>query len=281
MKGYRRGHDEQLAPRRPGRNVARRVSCRWNSGDNSVRAGSSALQQRGNGEPRVVQHSTIKQHRAAGRHHIARRPARSALSRRYGLLAYAVRGGVGAQRARRRTLLVMSALSLAIGIAVAVGLVTFVSRGTPLRAKLVGSLPVGQAQYPVPTNAIFVAPNGDDAASGTRTGPLRTVSAAIAKARRRGDHRAARRHVPRVGHYPAGQELASLSRHIRANGSGSTAQRWSPAGPRLAAPGSTAGGRRTSITAHRSRTVTTRVDSLTRPTRWRPGPTRCSSTAPG
>ena len=34
----------------------------------------------------------------------------------------------------------------------------------------------------MPTNAIFVAPNGDDAASGTRTGPLRTVSAAIAKA---------------------------------------------------------------------------------------------------
>ena len=83
-------------------------------------------------------------------------------------------------------LLVMSALSLAIGITVAVGLVTLVSRSTPLRAKPVGSagsLPVGQAQYPVPTNAIFVAPNGDDAASGTRTGPLRTVSAAIAKAR--------------------------------------------------------------------------------------------------
>jgi trimeric autotransporter adhesin len=136
-------------------------------------------------EPRAVQHSTIKQHRAAGRHRIARWPARSAPSRNYGLLAYAVRGGVGAQRARRRTLLVMSALSLAIGITVAVGLVTLVSPSTPLRAKLVGSvgsLPVGQAQYPVPTNAIFVAPNGDDAASGTRTGPLRTISAAIAKA---------------------------------------------------------------------------------------------------
>jgi trimeric autotransporter adhesin len=129
-----------------------------------------------------VQHSTIKQHRAAGRHRIARRLARSAPSRCYGLLAYAVRGGAGAQRARRRTLLVMSALSLAIGITVAAGLVTLLSRSTPLRAKLVGSLPVGQARYPVPTNAIFVAPNGDDAASGTPTGSLRTVSAAIAKA---------------------------------------------------------------------------------------------------
>jgi trimeric autotransporter adhesin len=129
-----------------------------------------------------VQHSTINQHRAAWRHRIARRLARSAPSRRYGLLAYDVRGGVAAQRARRRTLLVMSALSLAIGITVAVGLVTLVSHSTPLRAKLVGSLPVGQAQYPVPTNAIFVAPNGDDAASGTHTSPLRTVSAAIAKA---------------------------------------------------------------------------------------------------
>ena len=134
---------------------------------------------------RAVQQSTIKQQHSAGRHRIARRLARSAPSRRYGLLAYAVRGGVGAQRARRRTLLVMSALRLAIGITVVVGLVTLVWHSTPPRAKLVGSvgsLLVGQAQYPVPTNAIFVAPNGNDAASGTRTGPLRTVSAAIAKA---------------------------------------------------------------------------------------------------
>jgi hypothetical protein len=138
-------------------------------------------------EPRAVQQSTIKQHSAAGRHRVATRLGGSAPLKRSGVVAYAVHGGVGAQRARRRTLRVMSALSLAISITVVVGLVTLVSRSTPPRAKLVGSvgsLPVGQAQYPVPANAIFVAPNGDDAASGTRTSPLRTVSAAIAKAAR-------------------------------------------------------------------------------------------------
>jgi parallel beta-helix repeat protein len=45
-----------------------------------------------------------------------------------------------------------------------------------------GALPVGTAAYPVPAGAVFVATNGTDSAAGTEAAPLRTVSAAVAKA---------------------------------------------------------------------------------------------------
>lgn len=45
-----------------------------------------------------------------------------------------------------------------------------------------GSLPVGQASYPVPSDAIHVSPTGSDSASGASGVPLRTVAAALQKA---------------------------------------------------------------------------------------------------
>ena len=43
----------------------------------------------------------------------------------------------------------------------------------------VGALPVGQAAYPAPADAVFVATNGNDASSGSAGAPVRTVSHAI------------------------------------------------------------------------------------------------------
>lgn len=45
-----------------------------------------------------------------------------------------------------------------------------------------GSATVGTASYAVPSGALFVAPSGDDSASGTEAAPFRTVASAIAKA---------------------------------------------------------------------------------------------------
>ena len=172
-----------------------------------MRAGSSALQQRGNGsrEPcsRAPSSSTALLGGTASRGGSPdqRRPGATGCSP----MPFAVASARNARGGAR--FCVMSALSLAIGITVVVGLVTLVSRSTPPRAKLSArcSLPVGQAQYPVPTNAIFVAPNGNDAASGTRTAPIAHGLGRDRQGRQRGDHRAARRHVPRIGHDPAGQ----------------------------------------------------------------------------
>ncbi|HEY2298332.1 MAG TPA: right-handed parallel beta-helix repeat-containing protein [Jatrophihabitans sp.] len=43
-------------------------------------------------------------------------------------------------------------------------------------------MPVGTAAYPVPSNALIVAPNGSDANAGTLAAPMRTVKAAVARA---------------------------------------------------------------------------------------------------
>ena len=45
-----------------------------------------------------------------------------------------------------------------------------------------GSVPVGQASYPVPSGAIFAAPDGNDAAAGTAAAPVRTIARAVAVA---------------------------------------------------------------------------------------------------
>lgn len=42
-----------------------------------------------------------------------------------------------------------------------------------------GSVPVGQASYPVPANAVHVAPWGSDSNNGTAGAPMRTVGAAV------------------------------------------------------------------------------------------------------
>lgn len=44
-----------------------------------------------------------------------------------------------------------------------------------------GSVPVGQASYPVPGNALHVSPSGNDGASGQAGQPLRTLAAALQK----------------------------------------------------------------------------------------------------
>jgi len=46
-----------------------------------------------------------------------------------------------------------------------------------------GSVPVGSARYAVPSGAIVVAPSGSDSAAGTSAAPLRTATAAVAKAK--------------------------------------------------------------------------------------------------
>ena len=45
-----------------------------------------------------------------------------------------------------------------------------------------GSLPVGQANYAAPANAVYASPSGNDANAGTATAPVRTVGRAIALA---------------------------------------------------------------------------------------------------
>lgn len=45
-----------------------------------------------------------------------------------------------------------------------------------------GALPLGDASYPVPANAVFVSPQGSDDDAGTRSEPLRTVDAALDQA---------------------------------------------------------------------------------------------------
>lgn len=52
----------------------------------------------------------------------------------------------------------------------------------PATSPLRGSVPVGQASYPVPSGAVFVATNGNDANVGSQASPKRTVAAAVAKA---------------------------------------------------------------------------------------------------
>jgi parallel beta-helix repeat protein len=45
-----------------------------------------------------------------------------------------------------------------------------------------GSLPIGSANYPVPSSALYVSPSGNDAAAGTSTTPKRTLGGALAAA---------------------------------------------------------------------------------------------------
>lgn len=45
-----------------------------------------------------------------------------------------------------------------------------------------GSVPVGQASYPVPGGAIFVSPGGSDTNSGSQSAPVRTIARAVALA---------------------------------------------------------------------------------------------------
>ncbi|WP_298749745.1 right-handed parallel beta-helix repeat-containing protein [uncultured Serinicoccus sp.] len=45
-----------------------------------------------------------------------------------------------------------------------------------------GALPLGQASYPIPSNAVFVSPQGSDSATGSQSQPLRTVEAALQRA---------------------------------------------------------------------------------------------------
>ncbi|MGO1971705.1 MAG: right-handed parallel beta-helix repeat-containing protein [Propionibacteriaceae bacterium] len=52
----------------------------------------------------------------------------------------------------------------------------------PAASETAGSLPPGEASYPVPGDAVVVAPTGSDEAAGTLAAPLRTVTAALARA---------------------------------------------------------------------------------------------------
>ncbi len=45
-----------------------------------------------------------------------------------------------------------------------------------------GSLPIGTANYPIPSNAIYVSPSGNDNSKGTKDSPLKTVAMAFKKA---------------------------------------------------------------------------------------------------
>ncbi len=49
-----------------------------------------------------------------------------------------------------------------------------------------GSAAVGSTSYPVPAGAVFVATSGNDAAAGTQSAPLRTVTKALTKAHSKG-----------------------------------------------------------------------------------------------
>ena len=58
------------------------------------------------------------------------------------------------------------------------------SAASPVSVAEQGAAAVGTSAYPIPANALFVSSSsGDDAASGTLTAPLRTVAAAISRAR--------------------------------------------------------------------------------------------------
>lgn len=46
-----------------------------------------------------------------------------------------------------------------------------------------GSVPIGDSSYPVPSGALFVSPTGSDSAAGDVKNPLRTLGAAVARAR--------------------------------------------------------------------------------------------------
>ncbi len=45
-----------------------------------------------------------------------------------------------------------------------------------------GSAPLGSTSYPIPSNALFVAPDGNDTAAGSMSAPLRTLANAISRA---------------------------------------------------------------------------------------------------
>ena len=51
----------------------------------------------------------------------------------------------------------------------------------PLPMPTRGSLPIGQASYPVAAGAVFVSPSGSDTAAGTEAAPLATVTKALSK----------------------------------------------------------------------------------------------------
>jgi parallel beta-helix repeat protein len=53
---------------------------------------------------------------------------------------------------------------------------------TPAPVANRGSAAVGTASYAVPSGALFVAPGGDDRSSGTQSAPLRSLTAAVARA---------------------------------------------------------------------------------------------------
>ena len=110
----------------------------------------------------------------------------------------------------------LAARVLALPAVVAVGLLAWqlpqrADRGAdpaPVNATgPAGAVTVGSASYKVPGKAVVVSPSGDDSAPGTVSRPLRTVAAAIAKARSGGTV------VLRAGTYhesvtvPAGKRL--------------------------------------------------------------------------
>lgn len=53
-------------------------------------------------------------------------------------------------------------------------------RADTITAPAAGSTQIGMARYPTPSNAIYVAPNGNDASPGTLKAPVRTIGRAIA-----------------------------------------------------------------------------------------------------
>ncbi|GLW62064.1 hypothetical protein Arub01_03080 [Actinomadura rubrobrunea] len=84
----------------------------------------------------------------------------------------------------RRTWIIRAiALPAAAAVAVLGWLAPRDERPAETVASTVGAARVGSTRYPAPDGALYVAPTGRDSASGDRGAPLRTVAAAIAKAR--------------------------------------------------------------------------------------------------
>ena len=79
---------------------------------------------------------------------------------------------------------VRTALALCVTLsALALGLaVTGPASAATTSTSDAGALPLGQASYPVPSNAVFVSPGGSDSSSGKILAPVRTIARAAALA---------------------------------------------------------------------------------------------------